>query len=193
MLSSIVAIATASTTPSSGCHNDRFVADAFMTSTPQTVAVLAFPDRPAAFPPTQAGQLLAKIDKIARYRRNPRSPEYMRRLAATELPHATVIDAASGLSDALRNARHIVLMWPDAIGFGWTPLEREVFRAKPAGATVSALTGRRRTFELTPLTLLGLRIRRVVERFWLGEALMAVGLLAISPFLVMWDYARGHR
>lgn len=156
-------------------------------NTPQTVAVLAFPDQPAT------SGLLAKFDKVARYRRNPRTPEYMRDLAGAMVPHATVIEAGSGLAGALRNARHIVLLWPDAIGFGWAPLEREIFRSKPTGATVSALTGRRRRFQLTGPTLFGLRLRRLVERLWLGEAVMAVALLVSAPFLVVWDFARGHR
>lgn len=156
-------------------------------TTPHTVAVLAFPDHAA-----RSG-LLAKIDKVARYRRNPRTQEYMRRLAGTMVPHATVIEASAGLAGALSNARHIVLLWPDAIGFGWMPLEREIFRTKPAGATVSALTGRRRRFQLTAPTLLGVRLRRLVERLWIGEALMAAGLLIAAPFLVVWDFARGRR
>src|SRR5512145_1195608 len=110
--------------------------------TPHTVAVLAFPDRPVLGP-------LAKFDKVARYKRNPRTPEYMRHLAKTVLPHAAVIEANPHMAAALRHARHVVLLWPDAIGFGWAPLEREIFRAKPAGATVSALNGRRRRFQLT--------------------------------------------
>lgn len=133
------------------------------------------------------------MDKVGRYRRNPRPPEYMRQLADTLLPHATVVEANAGFAGALRNAQHIVLLWPDAIGFGWAPLEREVFRAKATGATVSALTGRRRRLELTGTTLLGIRLRRFVERFWLGEAVMAAGLLITAPFLVVWDFARGHR
>ena len=156
-------------------------------NTPQTIAVLAFPDQPAT------SGLLLKFDKVARYRRNPRTPEYMRHLAAAAVPHATVIEVGSGLADALRNARHIVLLWPDAIGFGWTPLERQIFRSKPAGATVSALSGRRRRFQLTGKTLFGLRVRRLVERLWLGEAVMAAALLVSAPFLVVWDFARGHR
>jgi hypothetical protein len=156
-------------------------------TTLHTVAVLAFPDQPS-----QVG-LMAKFDKVARYRRNPRTPEYMQHLAASVLPHATIVEANAGLSGALKNARHIVLLWPDAIGFGWAPLEREIFRAKPAGATVSALNGRRRRFQLTASTLLGVRLRRLVERLWLGEAVMAAALLITAPFLVVWDFARGHR
>ena len=110
------------------------------------------------------------------------------------LPHVTVIEAHGAMAGAaVAQARHIVLLWPDAIGYGWTPLERDVFSRKRRDAEVYALTGRRRAFKLTPATLFGLRLRRIAERLWLGEAVMAVGLLVSAPFLVMWDFARGHR
>jgi hypothetical protein len=160
-----------------------------------TVAILAFPDAPASSRP-RSGQegILEKLDRVARYRRNPRSPEYMRHVAASLVPHARVIEIEEALPSAtVSQASQIVLLWPDAIGYRWTPVEREVFRRKRPDATVYALTGRRRIFKLTTATLFGLRLRRIVERLWLGEAVMAVGLLVSAPFLVMWDFARGHR
>ena len=86
-----------------------------------------------------------------------------------------------------------MLLWADATGYGWTPIERAVFSAKPRGATVSALTGRRRAVELTVGTLLKYRGRRLVERLWLAEIVMGLALLLAAPFLVAWDFARGRR
>ena len=159
------------------------------------IAILAFPDRPHAAPPASApGRLLATLDKVARYKRNPRTAAYMRALAETELPGAEVIEVDRTLPLArLAEADAIVLLWPDASGYGWTPLERGVFRTKRPGATVSALNGRRRRIELRPGTLLAYRVRRAIERLWLGEAVMAVALLLTAPFLVTWDLVRGHR
>ena len=163
-------------------------------ATPDTVAVMAFPDGAMASREPSAEGLVAKLDRIARYKRNPRSPEYMRHVAAGMLPHATVIEShAATVGAAVAHAPQIVLLWPDAIGFGWTPIEREIFRHKRRDAQVYALTGRRRVFKLSAATLFGLRLRRLAERLWLGEAVMAVGLLVSAPFLVMWDLARGHR
>ena len=161
-----------------------------MTHPARTVAILADFDRP----PSPSSSILAKLARIARYKRNPRAADYMRDLAASVVPGATVVAVAGPpASSQIAGADQIVLLWPDAIGHGWTPVERAVFRHKAPGAAVYALTGRRRRFELTGATLLGLRLRRIAERLCLGEALMALGLLISAPFLVMWDFARGHR
>ena len=176
---------------------------ALLPITPDTLAIMAFPDgRPSGrglsrgpSAPLGTGEgVLQKLDRIARFKRNPRDPEYMRHVAASLLPHARVMEVDRAVpAPAIAQAPHIVLLWPDAIGYAWFPLEREVFRHKRRDAVVYAVNGRRRAFRLTPLTLLGLRLRRLAERLWLGEAVMAVGLLVSAPFLVMWDFARGHR
>ena len=164
-------------------------------TTPDTVAILAFPDEATPSRSTASGEgVLQKLERIARYRRNPRSPAYMQQVVASMLPHARLIHVNSdGTSRDIGDARHIVLLWPDAIGYGWWGIERAIFRQKAPGASVYALTGRRRVFRLTLGTLFGLRLRRLVERLWIGEALMAVGLLVSAPFLVLWDFARGHQ
>ena len=163
-------------------------------SAPDMVAIMAFPDEGAPSQPVPGEGLLSKFDRIARYKRNARSREYMRQVAMSMLPHARVVEVGAAMSAAtVAPASHIVLLWPDAIGHGWAPLERQVFRFKRDDASVYALTGRRRAFRLTRATLWGLRLRRLAERLWLGEAAMALGLLLSAPFLVMWDFARGHR
>jgi hypothetical protein len=166
-----------------------------MIPTADTVVILAFPDAPASNrPPSAQGGVLEKLERVARYKRNPRSPEYMRRLAASMLPTATVVEVDGALPRAaISQARHVVLLWPDAIGYAWSRLEREVFKYKRPDAHVYALSGRGRTFKLTMGTLFSVRLRRLAERVWLGEAVMAVGLLVSAPFLVVWDFARGHR
>ncbi len=118
----------------------------------------------------------------------------MRALAATAWPEAEIIEIDGAVPvERLGRASAIVLLWPDATGYGWTPIERAVFGAKRPDARVFALTGRRRTIELLPRTLLAFRVRRLVERLWVGEALLAAALLLSAPFLVVWDFARGHR
>src|SRR5690349_14223245 len=112
-------------------------------ATPNTVALLAFPDPP---PPERAGASASAFEKLARvsrYKRNPRFAEYMRSLVASALPSASMIEVDRGLPLAqIATARQVVLLWPDAIGHGWGAIERAVFRAKPAGTPVYALTGR---------------------------------------------------
>lgn len=160
-----------------------------------TVALLAFPDRPPSVVATsRLSGALAKFHKVARYRRNPRSADYMRALAQSAFPGAEIIEVDGGVPAArLAGADAIVLLWADATGYGWTPIERAVFGARPPGASVSALTGRRRNVELTGGTLLRYRVRRLVERLWLGEIAMGLALLLAAPILVAWDVARGRR
>ena len=159
-----------------------------------TVVIMAFPDGAVSTEPTPGEGVLAKLHRIARYKRNPRSPEYMRHLVASMLPHARVNEADRAIPPAaLAQAPQIVLLWPDATGHGWASLERQVFRLKRREASVYALNGRRRTFRLTAATLFRLRALRLIERLWLGEAAMAVALFISAPFLVAWDLARGHR
>jgi hypothetical protein len=159
------------------------------------VALIAFPDLPAVATHTSVARaLMAKIEKVTRYKRNPRTAEYMRALATTALPQAEIIEVDGPVPVArIAAARTIVLLWADATGYGWTPLERAVFAAKERGTAVYALTGRGRHIELTPRTLFSFRARRVVERLWLGEAVMGAALLLIAPFLVLWDLGRGRR
>jgi hypothetical protein len=159
------------------------------------IAVLASPDPPLGVRPGSAlHRVFAKIDTITRYKRNPRTAEYMRELARTAFPEAEIVEVDGAVPQArIAGAGAIVLLWPDATGYGWAPIERAVFGAKARGASVYALTGRRRNIELTPGTLLAFRVRRVVERLWLGEAVMAGALLLTAPFLVVWDLARGRR
>ena len=166
-----------------------------MIPTADTVAILAFPDASASSrPPAAQDGVLEKLKRVARYKRNPRSPEYMRHLAASMRPTATVVEVDGALPRAaIAQARHVVLLWPDAIGYAWSEVEREVFNYKRPDAHVYALTGRRRSFKLTTGTLFGLRLRRLAERLWLAESVMALSLLISAPFLVMWDVARGHR
>lgn len=163
-------------------------------TTSDTVAIMAFPDGSAPTPPSPGDSVLNKLNRIARYKRNPRPHEYMRQVVASLLPHARVIEIDRAIpAAAIAEAPHIVLLWPDAIGYGWAFLERQVFKLKRADASVHALNGRRRTFRLTAGTLFRLRVRRLAERLWLGEAAMALALLVAAPFLVVWDFARGHR
>ncbi len=118
----------------------------------------------------------------------------MRTLAETAWPEAEIIEIDDAVPiERIGRASAIVLLWPDATGYGWASIERAVFSAKRPDARVFALTGRTRTIELLPTTLLAFRVRRLVERLWVGEAVLGAALLLAAPFLVVWDFARGRR
>jgi hypothetical protein len=158
-----------------------------------TIAILAYPDGSRRAPSGPPNGFLDKLSRISRYKRNPRPPEYMRAAAAAHAPGAEVIEIEGAVPrDRLARASEVVLLWPDAIGYGWTPIERQVFAAAP-GARVRAVTGRQRVIPLSGGSLMSMRLRRVAERLCLGEIAMGVALLATAPFLVAWDLVRGRR
>jgi hypothetical protein len=86
-----------------------------------------------------------------------------------------------------------VLLYPDAIGLGFGPLERKVVRTRKGGAEVRALNGRRRDFLLDSSTLVALRLRRLIERSMLTELLFIPVFLCLTPLLLLVDWAKGRR
>lgn len=167
---------------------------------PQPKSVVAVFYSPDAAPLISG--LVGKLQRVARYRRNSRALEYMRILASSELGPGTefvvlqsVARAAHDLTAGrIQSADQIVLLWPDAIGYGWWPVERAVFAAKSGPAEVTVITGRQRQFRAsTQRALTPFRWRRVMERLWLGEIVFAATLLMSAPFLAAWDAVRGRR
>lgn len=94
---------------------------------------------------------------------------------------------------AISSANRIVLLYPDAIGLGYGPIEAEVFKAKKPWAVVSVTNGRRRSFILSRSARVQLAWRRVLERFMIGEMAAILAFIAVTPLLVTFDFLRGRR
>ena len=142
----------------------------------------------------RADGFLGAYRKVQWHKANPRSESYMRELFRERYPEGEyrVAGADGHWLEAIRTARTVVLLYPDAIGQGFYRLERRLFCVKPAHAEVRVLNGRRRNFRLERSVLWGLRGRRVLESTLAGE-LLATGLfLVLSPLLVVWDLLRGR-
>lgn len=114
---------------------------------------------------------------------NPRSPAYMRELFADRYPDGRIETDVS----AVDGAHTIVLLYPDAIGLGWEPIER---RLPP---DVRVLNGRGREFALDRRARIALRARRLLERTMLVEAVALVAAAAATPALLAADLLRGRR
>lgn len=152
---------------------------------------------------TTVGVLAAPLERYAdagRFRRavawkaNPRSEGYMRARFAESIPDGRlVVWGEPTAADAVRAAERVVLLYPDAIGLGWRPVERAVLGTVPRGATVEVLNGRRRRFALDPPTLRALRLRRVLEATMLLEVAAAPVIVALAPVLWAIDAMRGRR
>ena len=125
-----------------------------------------------------------------RFKANPRDREFMLRLFAERYPGCPVVAAAAGWAERAREAETVVLLYPDATGLGFGPLER---RARSLPGELRALTGRRRDLALTPATRRRLRVRRLLERTMLAELLALPVFVAATPVLAAIDLVRGRR
>lgn len=143
--------------------------------------------------------LLGMLARHLHHPRNPRSPEYMREFAGVTYGDVSADRFVSASVDQRLPSlewggiKEVVLLWPDANGLGWTPIEREVFRSKPAAARVTVLNGRRRTFVLNKPEWREVRRRRFVEKSLLAEAAFTLTFFVATPLLLLIDLARGKR
>jgi hypothetical protein len=119
-----------------------------------------------------------------------RSPEFMRELAAAHGAGTIVTIAAPAELPALPPGSDAVLLWPDANGLGWRPIEKKLLRG---GVRVWVLSGRRRRFELTRRCWRAFEYRRVLEKYLVGEMVFAAAFLLMTPFLTVWDLLRGRK
>ena len=100
-------------------------------------------------------KVISKLDGALKYRRNPRTREYMEALARQVISNfglkdMLVIDEDQPLPELEWDTiGKVVLLWPDANGTGWSRLERGVLLRLRPSAEVVVLNGRRRCFALT--------------------------------------------
>lgn len=134
------------------------------------------------------------ISKAIHFKRNPRDLDYMQFLLSQTIKlDFKVIDAKDLSADRLKGVEEVVLLWPDGNGYGWFGTEKRIFSLKERTTKVTVLNGRRRYFHLSSILWISYLVRRFLERFWIGEIIFSILFLIISPFLVIWDLAQGHR
>lgn len=132
--------------------------------------------------------------KAVWYKANPRSADYMQALLAERYPHATFLNIGSNTltPGVLGGASKVVLLYPDAIGLGFTPVEHSVAR-QASQAAVEVLNGRRRQFAFDAASRRALRSRRFLEWTMLVECLTGIVILLATPFLIFADFVRGKK
>jgi len=133
--------------------------------------------------------------RAVHFKANPRSKEYMQSLFMEYFPGGEFIDTAQqgDWPSRVQRADRIVLLYPDATGIGFCKTERKLIRIMPKGCIILALNGRRRLFEFNWLTRKALYLRRLLERYMIGEITAAVFIMLATPFLWLWDQLRGKR
>jgi hypothetical protein len=129
-----------------------------------------------------------RYNTMVEFKANPRDEDYLRALFAERYPGGRI-----GGVDDIGSAAVVVLLYPDAIGIGWSAVEREVRARAPAGTELRVLNGRRRDFALDTRMRRALAVRRVLETALIGEAVLAAVLLVLTPALLGWDLLRGRR
>lgn len=83
----------------------------------------------------------------------------------------------------------VILLYPDAIGLGWKALDGAALRIAPGRALV--VNGRKRAFWLDGPTRRALGLRRFLEKTYLPEGFLLVGMIAVGTVLAVWDGIRG--
>lgn len=125
----------------------------------------------------------------------PRDEAYMRALFESRYPGGRFIDVDDDPDwmGALADATTVVLLYPDPIGLGFSPLERRVRSALSPPAALRVLTGRRRSFLLSRSARGHLAVRRFLTRFLVAEAVLGTVVLLVTPAFVLTDRLRGRR
>jgi hypothetical protein len=132
--------------------------------------------------------VLRRYRTMVEFKANPRDEAYLRALFAEHYPEGRL----GGPGD-VAGAERVVLLYPDAIGVGWGPVERRIRKRAPRRTEVRVLNGRRRDFELDGRTRRQLRLRRILEKSLAGEALATVLFLVVTGPLLATDLVRGRR
>jgi hypothetical protein len=96
------------------------------------------------------------------------------------------VRAAGELLGANETADSVLLIYPDALGLGWAPLESRL----PSGP-VYAVTGRRRIFPLNARARRKQRWRRLLASTRATELLATIAIVPLAAGLAAWDALRG--
>lgn len=122
-----------------------------------------------------------KLHRVICERSNPRTKSYMTSLLKQHFLHAEICE---NLNIKLIANATVVLLYQDAIGLGWSKLEKLCLKH---AQTVMVINGRRRKFQLTRSTRRKLLLRRFLEITFLLEMLTAPVLLLAGSILALTD------
>jgi hypothetical protein len=161
---------------------------------PNIVGIFYDPWKRIREAPTSFRSPLCIWKKAVWYRANPRSGAYMEVLLSERYPDARIlkIEDRALPPDLYQRTTRVVLLYPDAIGLGFAPVERSIARAMP-GAEVEVLNGRRRQFVLDKRSRFDLGYRRFLEWTMLGEIIAGLLILVVTPVLILIDSVRIRR
>jgi hypothetical protein len=111
----------------------------------------------------------------------------MMKILQEQFPEAQLITEDNSL--VFHQDDHIIFLYADAIGLGWSRLEKK-YMTHIKSATV--LNGRKRRFLLNNLRRRGLMLRRFLEVTFLPEIIFSPFLLIYGSLLVVKDKIMGR-
>ena len=164
----------------------------------QIVGIFSYPwpkDYEFGKTPLRQGGPFELYRKAVWLKANPRREDYMKTLFLEHWPTGAFINAdkTPDWVEKVSMADTVILLYSDSIGLGFYEIEARVSKSKRKWAAVRVLNGRKRKFLLSKSIQHSLRLRRVLERFVLAEILATFLFIAVTPMLVVFDWARGRR
>lgn len=138
---------------------------------------------------------LAKYQRAVWFKANPRNESYMRSLFEEHYPEGAFINVDKEIDwvSQVKEADAVILLYPDAIGLGYSGVEKIVGHSRKSWASIRVLNGRKRDFLLNFPTRLGLKVRRMLEQSMLLEFTLLLPFIVMTPLLLAFDLIRGHR
>lgn len=153
---------------------------------------------------------------LLHYRSNPRSVDYMLDLAhqfsnnylkktmfvdllfspefkdSVNKEQAPYFNEIFTTFDEIKNKQYdaIVLLFSDAIGFGWEEMESKLSSLQ--SDSIFVINGRRRIFKLDKESRRALRLRRSIARAWWLESIFGVFIIAASAVFWLHDLLFGY-
>ena len=126
-----------------------------------------------------------KLYAVVCGRANARTKQYMQTLLQETFPKTQI----KALEDIPSTVQEVILLYSDAIGLGFTPLEKS---SQKRFQKISILNGRGRIFVLTSSVSRRLRLRRFFEKTFLIELILGPILLIFGCILCIKDFFAGR-
>jgi hypothetical protein len=127
------------------------------------------------------------------YKAHPRDYEYMRGLFLQRYPDGSLVRLEENPAwlSTVSDADVIVLLYADPIGLGFSDIESGLKGHLLPWAAVRVLNGRQRDFVLNRGARWSLRMRRLVSRTMVAEAMFLIFFLCVTPLLLVRDLFGG--
>lgn len=126
-----------------------------------------------------------KLYEVVCHRSNPRSAKYMETILRKSFSNAKLISPR----EIPHGADRYILLYPDAIGLGWSHVEKRVLGSN---VPVTVINGRGRSFELTSFRRQKLQFRRLLESTFLPEIILTPFIVIVGAALSIWDSLLGR-